>query len=209
MVAGGGALTVVVDEAIWRFRGRRWAHLACDGDLDELHRFAAAIGVHRVSFGGDHYDVTAEQRVAALAAGAVPVGARELVRLLRAAGLRRRPGDGAHHWSPLAHHDELDATGVGAAVRAALPWLDGHAAAAHALQALAQGWSGGGPIAVRVLARPGEVAVLLVASTVPTLAGPLPAEPPPPITAWLAWPAADHRLLEVFMRPPDVPMTTR
>ncbi len=80
---------ILVDEAIWPWRGRRWAHLVSDADLDELHDFAARLGIPRRAFQGDHYDVPTEGRARALELGAVPVGARELVRRLRAAGLRR------------------------------------------------------------------------------------------------------------------------
>ena len=39
-------MAVYVDEAIWHWKGRRWCHLMAD-DLDELHRFAARLGIHR------------------------------------------------------------------------------------------------------------------------------------------------------------------
>jgi hypothetical protein len=79
----------MVDRAIWRWRGRRWAHLASDRSHDELHAFAARLGLRREWFQGDHYDVPSEIRARALALGAVPVSSAELVRRLRAAGLRR------------------------------------------------------------------------------------------------------------------------
>ncbi|MDZ7732319.1 MAG: DUF4031 domain-containing protein [Acidimicrobiia bacterium] len=85
-------MTILVDEAVWPWRGRRWAHLVSDESYEELHRFAAELGVPRRAFQGDHYDVPADLRCRALELGATPVGARELVRRLRAAGLRRPPG---------------------------------------------------------------------------------------------------------------------
>jgi UDPglucose--hexose-1-phosphate uridylyltransferase len=81
-------LTVLVDEAVWPWRGRRWAHLVSDESLAELHAFAAEIGIPRQVFQGDHYDVHAELREKALEHGATPVGARELARRLQASGLR-------------------------------------------------------------------------------------------------------------------------
>lgn len=81
---------ILVDDAVWPWRGRRWAHLVSDTSYDELHAFAAELGVPRRSFQGDHYDIPADFRDTALALGAVPVGSRELVRRLVAAGLRRR-----------------------------------------------------------------------------------------------------------------------
>jgi hypothetical protein len=85
-------MAVLVDRAVWPWRGRRWAHLASDSSLEELHTFAAGLGIPRRAFQGDHYDVPADLRELALARGAVAVDGRELVVRLRAAGLRRRSG---------------------------------------------------------------------------------------------------------------------
>lgn len=83
-------MTVLVDEACWKWRGLRWAHLASDESHDELHAFAARLGVRRISFQGDHYDVPETLRAIALSQGAVPVTSRELVTRLRRSGLRTR-----------------------------------------------------------------------------------------------------------------------
>ena len=69
--------------------GRLWAHLASDESFDELHEFAAAVGIARHRFDRDHYDVPDERYDVVVAAGATPVTSRELVVRLRAAGLRR------------------------------------------------------------------------------------------------------------------------
>ena len=82
-------MAVLVDAAVWPWRDQLWAHLVSDASEEELHRFAARLGLQRGWFQGDHYDVTAEDRVRALLLGAEPVSAEELVRRLRAAGLRR------------------------------------------------------------------------------------------------------------------------
>ena len=82
-------MSVLVDPAVWPFRGERWSHLVSDLSYDELHAFAADLGVPRRAFQGDHYDIPASLREQALALGAVPVPARELLGRLRAAGLRR------------------------------------------------------------------------------------------------------------------------
>jgi hypothetical protein len=71
-----------------------WSHLASDCSYDELHAFAASLGVPARGFDRDHYDVPAELFDAAVAAGAVPVRSRELVQRLLAAGLRQRKGRG-------------------------------------------------------------------------------------------------------------------
>jgi uncharacterized protein DUF4031 len=70
--------------------GRLWSHLASDVSYDELHAFAAEVGVPARGFDRDHYDVPAEWYDAVVAAGAHPVTSRELVARLHAAGLRRR-----------------------------------------------------------------------------------------------------------------------
>ncbi|WP_432570333.1 DUF4031 domain-containing protein [Kineococcus sp. SYSU DK005] len=81
-------MSVLVDTARWPAHGRWWAHLASDRSLEELHAFAAALGVPRGAFEGDHYDVPAELVARAVAAGAEAVSTRELLHRLRAAGLR-------------------------------------------------------------------------------------------------------------------------
>lgn len=84
-------MTVLIDEPRWWFRGRRWSHLVSDVDLDELHGFAERVGIPRRGFQGDHYDVPEDFHLEMLTAGAVLVESRELVRRLRAAGLRLSP----------------------------------------------------------------------------------------------------------------------
>jgi hypothetical protein len=83
-------MTVLIDAPTWPGHGRLWSHLASDTSLEELHAFAAGIGLPRRAFERDHYDVVAERFDAALAAGAQLVTSREIVARLHAAGLRRR-----------------------------------------------------------------------------------------------------------------------
>ena len=85
-------MTILVDRAIWPWRGRKWAHLVSDESYDELHAFAARLEIPRRAFQGDHYDIPEDFRLRALELGAQPVDARDLVRRLRAAGLRKRAG---------------------------------------------------------------------------------------------------------------------
>jgi hypothetical protein len=61
-----------------------------DHSYEELHVFAVRLGLERRWFQGDHYDIPAPLRAEAIALGAEPVDARELVRRLREAGLRVR-----------------------------------------------------------------------------------------------------------------------
>jgi hypothetical protein len=82
-------VAVLVDPAVWPWRGQLWSHLVSDLSYDELHAFAGRLGVPRRAFQGDHYDIPSSLRPAALALGAEDVPARELLRRLKAAGLRR------------------------------------------------------------------------------------------------------------------------
>ena len=86
-----GTVAVLIDPPVWPWRGRRWSHLVSDVSYDELHAFVAAeLGIPRRAFQGDHYDVPEDLYDIAVAAGAEPVGARELLSRLMGAGLRRR-----------------------------------------------------------------------------------------------------------------------
>lgn len=165
-------MTVLVDEAMWPWRGERWAHLASDLDHDELHRFADALGLRRLSFQGDHYDVPAPMRARAIELGAQPVGGRELVRRLRAAGLRR-PGGGAR-WDrdlAVAPPARLDGELLDAAARALARRLGPArtAAVVEPLRPLAGDRPALAELGLAVLHRPGEVALALdlVAADVP------------------------------------------
>lgn len=82
---------VLIDEPMWWYRGRKWSHLVSDTAFDELHAFALAAGIPRHAFQGDHYDVPQEYYADMVAAGAMPTPSRELVRRIRAAGLRLSP----------------------------------------------------------------------------------------------------------------------
>jgi hypothetical protein len=84
-------VAVLIDQPLWWWRGRRWCHLVSDESLAELHAFAASAGIPRRGFQGDHYDVPEEHRDRLVGAGAHEVDSRELVRRLRAAGLRISP----------------------------------------------------------------------------------------------------------------------
>ena len=82
-------MAILVDTPIWPFRDRLWCHLVSDTSDDELHVVAEQLGIPRRGFHGDHYDLPAEMRDAAIALGAQPVSGRELITRLRASGLRR------------------------------------------------------------------------------------------------------------------------
>ena len=81
-------MAVYVDDAIWRWSGLKWCHLLAD-DADELHRFAARLGIKRTSFQGaprtatPHYDLTGYERARALGLGAVACSREEIVAVRR------------------------------------------------------------------------------------------------------------------------------
>lgn len=68
-------MTVYVDDAIHRWRGKLWCHLFSD-DLEQLHAFARRLGLQRSWFqeppraSWRHYDITSGKRVQALLLGA-------------------------------------------------------------------------------------------------------------------------------------------
>jgi Protein of unknown function (DUF4031) len=86
-------VAVLIDEPIWWFKGRRWSHLVSDVSYDELHDFADRAGIPRRGFQGDHYDVPEEYFDDLIGAGAQLTSSRELLRRLRAGGLRLSPAE--------------------------------------------------------------------------------------------------------------------
>jgi hypothetical protein len=83
-------MAILVDDAREPRHDRLWCHLTSDTSFEELHAFAAAVGIPPRGFDGDHYDVPVDRRGELVEAGAVPVTSRVLVAALVDAGLRRR-----------------------------------------------------------------------------------------------------------------------
>ena len=81
-------MTVYVDDAMWSWQGLKWCHLLAD-DIDDLHRFAAQLGIKRSSYQGPpttttpHYDLTAYERRRAIAMGARACSRDEIVAVFR------------------------------------------------------------------------------------------------------------------------------
>lgn len=84
------AMAILIDPPQWPAHATLWSHLVSDRDYDELHAFAARLGVPRRGFDLDHYDVPASLYERAIALGARPVRGRDIVHRLRETGLRVR-----------------------------------------------------------------------------------------------------------------------
>jgi hypothetical protein len=85
---------IYIDPPLWPGRqgraiGRVWSHLISDTSFEELHAFAARLGMPSRAFERDHYDVPGELYDAAVRLGAAPVGCQELLARLKRSGLRR------------------------------------------------------------------------------------------------------------------------
>ncbi|WP_084099644.1 DUF4031 domain-containing protein [Demequina sp. NBRC 110051] len=81
-------MTVLIDPPLWPRHGKIWGHMVSDASLEELHALAAAAGIPARAFDRDHYDVPEDLHPRLVELGAQLVDARELVRRLRASGLR-------------------------------------------------------------------------------------------------------------------------
>lgn len=81
-------MAIYLDPPLWPAHDTHFSHLVSDTSLAELHAFATAAGIPERAFDGDHYDVPERRFEDLVAAGAIPVEARVLVRKLIASGLR-------------------------------------------------------------------------------------------------------------------------
>ncbi|MGZ4504491.1 MAG: DUF4031 domain-containing protein, partial [Nocardioidaceae bacterium] len=77
-------MTLLIDPPNASGHGRLWSHLASDTSYEELHAFAATLGIPPRGFDRDHYDIPAERYDSVVAAGATPVSSRELITRLTA-----------------------------------------------------------------------------------------------------------------------------
>jgi hypothetical protein len=79
------------------FAVREWCHMVADGGFEELHAFAAQLGIPRSRFQGDHYDLPPWVRERAVALGALEVSTAELLQRMsgpRGDRARRRASRG-------------------------------------------------------------------------------------------------------------------
>ena len=88
-------MTVYADAPRWPRHGMLWGHLISDTSLNELHALATRAGIPSRAFDLDHYDWPEGAEDALRAAGVQFIESTELVRRLRASGLRIRGADRA------------------------------------------------------------------------------------------------------------------
>lgn len=81
---------IFLDRPTWPGHGRLWSHMISDTSYEELHDFAAGLGISRRAFERDHYDVIESRFDSVVAAGAQVVSTREIVQILLRTGLRVR-----------------------------------------------------------------------------------------------------------------------
>jgi hypothetical protein len=74
---------MILVDPIMRHRSGAWCHMVSDESVEELHQFAAKIGLKRKAFQSvsrPHYDLRPSKRRLAVSMGAEEVGMRDLVR---------------------------------------------------------------------------------------------------------------------------------
>lgn len=78
-------MAIYVDFPCWPKRRLVYGHMMTNGDIRELHDFAARLGLKRAWFqnkpGHPHYDVSIGQYYKAIRFGAIAVTSKELVRI--------------------------------------------------------------------------------------------------------------------------------
>lgn len=84
---------ILIDPPVWPGWDRVWSHLVSDESYEELHAFARLVGIPARGFDRDHYDVPSDKYDEVVAAGAIPVASRVLVRRLIESGLRHRKSE--------------------------------------------------------------------------------------------------------------------
>lgn len=109
-------MSVYVDAAVHRWRGRLWCHLFSP-DLDELHAFARRLGLQRAWFqdptvmakvSWPHYDTVDTRRERAIAMGAIPLDRHRTSVMSRVVIDRWRGTSGTDRaLDPLAMHRRL------------------------------------------------------------------------------------------------------
>ena len=74
---------MILVDPVRQHQSGEWCHMVSDKSLEELHAFAATIGLKRKAFQStsrSHYDLRPSKRRLAVSMGAQEVGMRDLVR---------------------------------------------------------------------------------------------------------------------------------
>jgi hypothetical protein len=74
---------MILVDPIMRHSSGEWCHMVSDESVEELHQFAAKIGLKRKAFQSvsrPHYDLRPSKRRLAVSLGAEEVGKRDLLR---------------------------------------------------------------------------------------------------------------------------------
>jgi hypothetical protein len=74
---------MILVDPVRRHPSGEWCHMVSDESVEELHEFAATIGLRRNAFQSTsrpHYDLRPSKRRLAVSMGAEEVGMRDLVR---------------------------------------------------------------------------------------------------------------------------------
>jgi predicted metal-dependent HD superfamily phosphohydrolase len=121
-------VVVLIDPAHWPAHGTVFSHLVSDSSLAELHAFAERAGLSARAFDRDHYDVPLARREELIALGAQPVSGTELVRRLRASGLRVTSRERPEHAAFVLRRRWPETLADGASVRDELleRWSEPH-----------------------------------------------------------------------------------
>lgn len=86
-------MTIFVDQCRWFYKDHRWCHMVSDVSIEDLHRFAAHLGLSIRGFHADHYDLQQHVREVAVSHGAIEVTSREVVTVLIQSGIRMSPAE--------------------------------------------------------------------------------------------------------------------
>lgn len=76
-------MSVYVDNMNLTWKNKKWCHLMADTE-EELHHFALRLGLQRLWYQNDHYDITTSKKKLAIELGAIEVDPIFLV------GLRKK-----------------------------------------------------------------------------------------------------------------------
>jgi len=72
---------IYVDDMAIKKNAKVWYHLMSNENNDEIHTFAARLGLKRIWYHVDHYDLVQSKYQQAVIFGAMPISAKEMVKI--------------------------------------------------------------------------------------------------------------------------------